>query len=174
MPVFPAFRRSPRRGYIASVLDSGVAPTLTYLATIDVDVAAPIDLGGGEGVHRRIVPILGGRVTGPRLRGHVLPGGADFQVLRSGTLTELEARYAIETEEGDRVYVENFGVRAGSEKDIATIVAGGEVDPERIYFRSNPRLSSTSSRWAWLASRILVARGKRRPESVELEVFVLE
>jgi hypothetical protein len=156
------------------VFDSGVAPALSFIARIDVDVAAPIDLGTGDGLHRRIVPILGGRVTGPELNGTVLPGGADFQVLRSATLTELEARYAIETDEGDRVYVENFGVRAGSEEDIAAIVAGGAVDPERIYFRSNPRLSSTSSRWAWLASRILVARGKRRPESVELEVFVLE
>lgn len=156
------------------MLDSGVAPTLTYLARIDVDVAAPIDLGGGEGVHRRIVPIVGGRVSGPRLTGRVIPGGADFQVLRSGTVTELEARYAIETDAGEMVYVENFGLRTGSEEDIATIVAGGAVDPARIYFRSNPRLSSTSSRWAWLGSRILVARGERLPQSVALEVFVVE
>jgi hypothetical protein len=156
------------------VADSGVAPTLTYLARIDVDVASPIDLGDGEGVHRRIVPILGGRVAGPELKGRVLAGGADFQVLRSATLTELEARYAIETDEGDKVYVENFGIRAGSAEDIAAIVAGDSVDPDRIYFRSNPRLSSASSRWSWLSSRILIARGERRPESVGLEVFVVD
>ena len=107
------------------------------------DVAEPIDLGDGDGVHRRIVPILGGRVEGPDLCGRVLPGGADFQILRSGTLTELEARYAIETDDGDRVYVENHGVRSGSADDIARIVAGEPVDPDRIYFRSNPRLSSS-------------------------------
>lgn len=154
--------------------DSGVAPTLTYLTRIDVDVAAPIDLGNGDGPHRRIVPILGGCVAGPDLNGRVLPGGADFQVLRSSTLTELEARYAIETDEGERIYVENLGLRAGSAEDIATIVAGGRVDPSRIYFRSNPRMSSTAPRWSWLGSRVLVARGERRPESVALEVFVVD
>ncbi|BDZ46036.1 UPF0311 protein [Naasia aerilata] len=174
MPVFPSFHRPDPRGTIPSVLDSGVAPTLTFLARIDVDVAAPIDLGPGDGLHRRIVPILGGRVTGPELNGTVLPGGADFQVLRSDTLTELEARYAIETDEGDRVYVENFGLRAGSSEDIAKIVAGEPVDPSRIYFRSNPRISSSCPKWAWLGSRILVARGERLPESVRLEVFVVD
>ena len=159
---------------IALVSDSGVAPTLTFLARIDVDVDAPIDLGAGEGEHRRIVPILGGRVDGPELRGHILPGGADFQVLRSGTLTELEARYAIETESGERVYVENFGVRSGSAEDIARIVAGETVDPARIYFRSSPRMSSASDRWAWLSSRILVARGERTPTTVALEVFTVD
>jgi len=159
---------------IWSVLAPGVAPTLTYLARIDVSVGAPIDLGDGDGVHRRIVPILGGRVEGPELRGTVLPGGADFQVLRSGTLTELEARYAIETEDGDRVYVENVGLRTGSAEDIARIVAGEHVDPARIYFRSNPRLSSTSPRWSWLGSRILIARGERQPDSVGLELFIVD
>lgn len=174
MTEIPTFPPRPACDCIAPVLDSGVAPTLTYLARIDVDVDAPIDLGGGDGVHRRIVPILGGRVIGPELTGRVLPGGADFQILRSGTLTELEARYAIETEEGEKVYVENFGLRTGEADDIARLIAGEEVDPSRIYFRSSPRLSSTSARWSWLGSRILVARGERRPDSVRLEVFVVE
>jgi hypothetical protein len=156
------------------VFDSGVAPALSFIARIDVDVAAPIDLGTGDGLHRRIVPILGGRVTGPELNGTVLPGGADFQVLRSATLTELEARYAIETDEGDRVYVENFGIRSGSAADIAKVVAGEPVDPARIYFRSSPRMSAAGSRWGWLSSRVLVARGVRNPDSVGLDIFVVE
>ncbi|WP_233255491.1 DUF3237 domain-containing protein [Naasia lichenicola] len=154
--------------------DIGVAPTLTFIARIEVDVAAPIDLGSGDGLHRRIVPILGGRVIGPEFNGKVLPGGADFQILRSGTVTELEARYAIETDDGDRVYVENFGLRSGSAEDIARIIAGETVDPGRIYFHSSPRMSAAGSRWSWLGERILVARGERRPDSVCLEVFVVE
>ncbi|MEF2979376.1 DUF3237 domain-containing protein [Subtercola sp. YIM 133946] len=154
--------------------DFGVAPTLSFLARIEVSVAAPIDLGAGDGPHRRIVPILGGTVSGPDLNGVVLPGGADFQVLRSSTLTELEARYAVETSDGDRIYVENFGLRSGSQEDITRIVAGQTVDPSKIYFRSSPRLSSPAPRWAWLASRILVARGERRPESVRLYIFVVD
>ncbi|MGN6408828.1 MAG: DUF3237 domain-containing protein [Curtobacterium sp.] len=156
------------------MLDSVVAPALTHLASIAVEVAPPIDLGAGDGEHRRIVPILGGRVEGPRFSGRVLPGGADFQVLRSPTLTVLEARYAIETDDGERIYVENFGLRSGSVEDIARVVAGQPVDPDRIYFRSNPRLSSAAPRWSWLASRLFIARGVRLPDRVGLEVFLVE
>jgi len=174
MPIIPAFRRLRPVDTIASVSDIGVAPTLTFIARIEVDVAAPIDLGGGDGLHRRIVPILGGRVSGPELNGTVLPGGADFQVLRSASVTELEARYAIETDDGDRVYVENFGLRSGSVEDIAKLIAGEPVDPSRIYFHSSPRMSAAGSRWSWLGERILVARGERKPDTVCLEVFVVE
>lgn len=156
------------------MVSSGVAPTLTFLARIDVEVAAPLDLGAGDGPHRRIVPILGGTVRGPGLNGRVLPGGADFQILRSATVSELEAKYAIETDDGDRVYVENFGLRSGSPDDIARITRGEPVDPTRIYFRSSPRMSATGPRWSWLASRILVARGERKPDSVGLDVFIVD
>ncbi|MEO6532666.1 MAG: DUF3237 domain-containing protein [Pseudolysinimonas sp.] len=154
--------------------NSRVAPTLSFLARIEIDVALPIDLGTGDGPHRRIVPIVGGRVDGPELKGIVLPGGADFQVLRSATVTELEARYAIETDDGDRIYIENFGVRSGSSEDIERLTRGETVDPERIYFRSAPRMSSAGSRWAWLGSRILVASGERHPDRVSLDIFVVE
>lgn len=159
---------------VAAVPDSVAPPVLSHFASIAVEVAPPIDLGAGEGEHRRIVPILGGRVEGPRLSGRILPGGADFQVLRSPTLTELEARYAIETDDGDRVYVENFGIRSGSTADIARLVEGEPVEPSRIYFRSNPRLSSAAPLWSWLASRLFIARGARLPDRVGLEVFLVE
>jgi hypothetical protein len=159
---------------ITSVSDSSLPPKLTFIARIDVQVADPIDLGVADGLHRRIVPILGGRVSGPELNGTVLGGGADFQVLRSATVTELEARYAFETDDGELVYVENFGLRAGSAEDIARIVAGKPVDPESIYFRSSPRLSSAGPKWSWLGAKIMVARGERSPDNVSLDVFVVE
>jgi len=174
MPDFPPFRSGHRVVSIATVLDAGVTPTLTFIARIDIEVAAPIDLGVGDGPHRRIVPILGGTVRGPELNGIVLPGGADFQVLRTDTRTELEARYAIETDDGERVYIENFGIRSGSAEDIGRITRGEPVDPSRIYFRSSPRMSAVGERWSWLTSRIMVARGERQPDSVRLEVFVVD
>lgn len=149
------------------------APPLIFLATISVEVAAPIEVGATiEGV-RRIIPILGGSVRGPELNGTVLPGGADYQVLRSDTLTELEASYAIETREGERIYITNRGIRAGSSEDIAALVRGERVDPARIYFRSAPRLLSAGPKWQWLGSRMLLATGERLPGEVRLNLFVV-
>lgn len=149
-------------------------PRLNYFARIEVKVGTPIDLGVADGEHRRIVPILGGSVDGPLLHGTVLSGGADHQVLRSATLSELDARYALETVDGDRIAVHNLGVRSGSADDISRIVGGQAVDPSRIYFRSSPRFSGSGQRWGWLGSRLFVATGERTPDSVLLDVYIVE
>ena len=149
-----------------------VQPALSYLATVKVEVSRPIEVGDTPDGFRRVVPITGGSVEGPELTGTVLPVGADFQLLKSDTLTELEAKYIIETDEGEKIYVSNFGIRAGSAEDIAALVRGESVDPERIYFRCSPRMVS-EGRWAWLGSRIIVGSGVRHPDAVHLDFYVL-
>lgn len=150
------------------------APELTFLATVSVQVADPVELGRTLDGHRRIIPISGGAVDGPELRGRVLAAGADFQLLRTESLTELRAEYAIQTEDGEHIHVVNFGLRAGAPEDIATLVRGDAVDPDRIYFRCAPRLEPTGRRWAWLRSRILVGTGERHPGEVRLALFVVD
>ncbi|MBC2865505.1 DUF3237 domain-containing protein [Streptomyces mexicanus] len=149
------------------------APPLTFFAHLSVHVDAPYDLGEAPDAHRRLVPLTGGRFDGPDVRGVVLPSGADHQVLRTATLTELDARYALETDRGERIAVHNTGIRAGSPEDIAALVRGERVAPERIYFRSVPRLTTAAPRLAWINERLFVAVGERRPDSVELDVFLL-
>ncbi|RNL87468.1 DUF3237 domain-containing protein [Halostreptopolyspora alba] len=156
------------------MIPTPVPPTLTFLATISVGVDTPVEVGPTLDGHRRVIPIVGGSVTGPELRGTVLAGGADFQVLRTETLTELRAEYAIETEDGERIQVSNFGLRTGTPEDVATLVRGEPVDPGRIYFRCSPRLEPTGRRWSWLRSRILVGTGERHPDEVRLDLFVVE
>ncbi|MFV2195326.1 DUF3237 domain-containing protein [Nocardiopsis sp. LOL_012] len=149
-------------------------PQLSFLATISVQVAAPVEVGPTADGHRRIIPITGGSVAGPLLRGRVLPAGADFQVLRTDTLTELRAEYAIETEDGERIQVSNFGLRSGSRDDVAALVRGEPVDPARIYFRCTPRLEPAGRRWEWLRSRIVVGTGERHPDEVRLTLFTVD
>lgn len=149
-------------------------PKLTFLATVSVQVDVPVEVGRTLDGRRRIIPIAGGSVVGPRLRGRVLPAGADFQVLRTDTLTELKAEYAIETEDGERIHVSNFGLRSGSPQDIATLMRGETVDPDRIYFRCSPRLEPAGERWSWLRSRIVVGTGERHPDEVRLALFVVD
>ena len=44
----------------------------------------PLDFGQTQAGHRRVIPIAGGVVSGPKLQGRVVPGGADWQLLRPG------------------------------------------------------------------------------------------
>ncbi|WP_415971858.1 DUF3237 domain-containing protein [Rhodococcus sp. 077-4] len=148
-------------------------PELTFVAHLSVTVGEPIDLGEVSDGHRRIVPILGGTVEGPHLRGRVLSGGADHQILRTSTLSELDARYALETDAGERISVHNIGIRSGADEDMAALIRGQHVPADRMYFRSQPRLSSSASRLQWMNERLFVGTGERLPHSVELDVYQL-
>src|SRR5690606_751749 len=107
-------------------------PILEHLATLQAQVAAPLEVGATPVGQRRVISLLGGTVEGPQLKGRILPGGADFQSIRSATFTDIHARYVIETDAGETVYVENTGIRTGSAEDIAALAHGQPVDPQRI------------------------------------------
>jgi hypothetical protein len=148
-------------------------PFLEFLAELHVQVAEPLDAGPAPTGHRRIVPINGGTVVGPALKGTVLSGGADFQVLHSPELTELDARYIVEADDGALIHVHNNAIRHGSAADIARLNRGEEVDPAAIYFRCSLRFSTASEEWAWLNHVVAVGSGKRYPGSVRIAVFVV-
>ena len=104
-------------------------PGLSFLTEVSVSVGEPVDVGPTPEGHRRMVPITGGTVRGPALNGRVLPGGADYQFLRGPTLTELDARYVLETDDGDRIFVHNTALRHGTARDIELLNSGAAVDP---------------------------------------------
>jgi hypothetical protein len=127
----------------------------------------------GEAPHgrRRIIPITGGTVSGERVAGRVLAGGADWQVVRADGVAELDARYTIETGDGALVYVSNRGVRHGPPEVIRKLAAGEAVDPALYYMRTTPWFETGDPRYAWLNRIVCVGTGARRAAAVELEVF---
>jgi hypothetical protein len=146
-------------------------PPLEHVLHLEVTVDRPVEIGPTPAGHRRVIPITGGTVSGPLLTGRVLPGGADFQVIRTETETVAEARYVIETDQGERVYVENTGLRTGSAEDIARLRQDLPVDPARIYFRSTPRFETSAPRLAVLTSHVFVGSGVRHPAGVVFDFF---
>ncbi len=157
------------------------APELRPCLRLDVEVGAPIEVGPsassfGYG-HRRVIPITAGRVfcehESGQWRGRVLPGGADFQQGVGDRAALLEARYVIETEAGERIYVENRALRSGSPEAIAKLARGEPVDPSLVYFRCVPRFETSVPSLAWMMERLFVGTGARRPQRVELRVFEL-
>jgi hypothetical protein len=113
-------------------------------------------------------------VSGERLAGRVLPGGADWQVIRADGVAELDARYTLETDDGALVYVTNRGVRHGPAEVIRRLAAGEPVDPALYYMRTTPWFETGDARYAWLNRIVCVATGARRATAVELEVFEIK
>src|SRR4051812_33577267 len=121
---------------------AAMTPLLTHIADFTVAVAAPVAIGEtGQGL-RRVIPILGGVVSGPRLRGEILSGGADFQLIQADGYTTLEARYVLKLEGAALVYVVNQGIRFGPPEVMARILRGEVVDPSLVYFRAVPRFET--------------------------------
>ncbi len=129
------------------------------------------ELGATPLGRRRIIPITGGRFWGARLSGRVLPGGADWQVIRPDGVADLDARYTLETGDGALIYVRNKGYRHGPEDVIRRLAAGEAVDPKLYYMRTTPWFETGDARYAWLNRIVCVGTGARLQAAVELEFF---
>jgi hypothetical protein len=147
---------------------------LESLLKADITLAPPQELGESPLGRRRIINITGGAFRGDRLSGKVLPGGADWQVIRADGVAELDARYTLETDDGALVYVTNRGVRHGPAEVIRRLAAGEPVDPALYYMRTTPWFETGDARYAWLNRIVCVATGARRATAVELEVFEIK
>ena len=146
---------------------------MRWFADLAIRVDLPQEVGLSIHGRRRLIPILGGEANGRDWQAKVLPGGADFQLLVSETLAELDARYTLETTQGELVYVHNLAIRSASADVMARLARGEAVDPSTVYFRCTPRFETASSRLAWITERLFVGTGVRRPDSVHIRLFEL-
>ncbi|MEZ5653568.1 MAG: DUF3237 family protein [Burkholderiaceae bacterium] len=112
-----------------------------------VDIAPTEDLGQGPLGHRWIVPILGGCFVGGEgcedLRGEVLAGGADRQLLRPDGIKELEAVYEMRCASGELLSIRN------------RVIIDAERRPER-YALSRIEVTAPEGRFGWLNRRLIV------------------
>lgn len=99
-----------------------------------------------------------GEVLGPLFKGKVLPGGVDTQEIRSDGLKRISARYFIETDEGEKIFIENNGI------------INENVEGER-YFRTTPRFVTGSKKYSWLNTSIFVGTGERTEKGLEIVIY---
>jgi hypothetical protein len=148
-------------------------PALDHFADLSVEVGTPQHVGAVPRGIRRLVPILGGTARGHGWRARVLPGGTDFQLLLPDGLSELDARYTLETDAGDLVFVQNHALRCGPPDVMARLARGEPVDASLVYFRCAPRFETASPALAWLHRRLFLGTGARHPDRVDMRFFVV-
>ena len=148
-----------------------VEPSLRLLYTSSVKVGPPMMVGSTPYGERRIIPILGGAFAGPRLSGRILPGGADWQVVRTDGTAELEARYTLQTDDGALIYVLNQGIRSGSKEVMKRLARGEKVHASEYYFRTRPVFETGAPKYQWLHNIVAVATGERLPAEVIITVY---
>jgi hypothetical protein len=149
-------------------------PKLSLAMTLTVQVGPPTELGEVPRGRRRIIPILGGTFEGPNVRGKVLPGGADWQIVRADGLAELDTRYMLQTDAGSLVYIQNAGIRHAPPDVTKKLLAGQPVDPSQVYFKTVPTFETSAPELQWLTRSIFIGTGERRPAEVIVHVWRVE
>lgn len=106
---------------------------------------APAQILGETPLGRRqSIPITGGSFSGPGVSGRILPGGADYQLVRSDGAVSIDADYTLETDDHVLIHVRNIGL----------IKRVGEGPP---YAWAAPRFDAPNGRYGWLNDAIFVS-----------------
>ncbi len=134
-----------------------------WLMTLQVAVAPPQRIGAVPHGARVTAPILGGSFDGPRLRGRVVPGGADWTLLRADGVLELDLRILLETDDGAQIYLTSVGFRHGPPEVLAALARGEAVDQASYFFRVTPRFETGHVKYAFLNRLLAVATADRKP-----------
>ena len=121
--------------------------------------------------NRKIISITGGTFEGPEIKGTIIPGGYDWQLLRNDGVIEIDARYLLQTDEGALITIINTGLRHAPEDVMQRLNKGEDVDPSLYYFRSTFHFETSEPKHDWLTKNIFIANGIRKPTHVIIRVW---
>jgi hypothetical protein len=155
-------------------MDAPLPLNTEFLFRMTLATAAPQMVGGTRTGELRIVPVTGGRVDGPRLRGEVLPGtAADWLRVEPDGTAHLDVRLTLRAEGGGVVYMHYTGLRTGPAEVLARIGRGEAVDPGAYYFRTAVRFETGDADLAWLNRVLAVGVGQRLPSGPVYDIYAV-
>ena len=117
---------------------------LRRLFTARIALGPAQELGEGPRGRRRIIPITGGSFEGPAIRGTILPGGWDWQLIRADGCVHIKADYFLKTDDGAVINIVNQGVACRGPH--------GELRP----VRTQPVFEPPRGRYEWLGQSAFV------------------
>lgn len=140
-------------------------PTLEFVCELHVKLGQTYTVGQTAHGARVVIPITGGTFEGPNMKGTVLEGGADYQLVdQAKGRNEIEAIYSIKTDDGVYIHIRNCGL----------IVTGKNTDGSpNFYFRCAPKFEAPSdSKYDWLNNSLFLCKpGGFTPEGISLRVW---
>ena len=142
-----------------------------HLFTMTLQVSGMQPIGATPNGNRRVGLVAGGTFEGARLKGKVLPGGADWIILRPDGVTTLDVRLVLETDDGAAIGMTYRGLRHGPAAVMDRLTRGENVDPAEYYFRIAVAFETAAAKYDWLNRIFAIGTGRRPPEGPVYDVF---
>lgn len=134
-----------------------------FVFEIRAELDPAMVLGDSSDGERQAIPITGGSFEGPAIRGEILPGGADYQLVRPDGVRQIEAVYMIKTDDGALINVVNEG-----------IIVAPETAGAAPYIMTTPRFRAPTGKYDWLNKSVFLSRivgGSDDPPAVFIRVY---
>ncbi|MCW3492695.1 DUF3237 domain-containing protein [Microbacterium sp. SSM24] len=147
-----------------------IVPELVRAFDVTVRLGPVEDHGATRAGHRRVIPIVGGEISGA-IEATILPGGADWQLVRTDGALEIDGRYSARTADDDLLFLQVSGVRSGPPDVLAALLAGEDVAPTEYYFRTALRIETSAPALASLEHAVFVASCIRHAATVRYTAF---
>ena len=147
---------------------------MEHLFTYSAAVREPVVVSPpGEGDIRINFYVAEGKAWGPKLKGRLLPVGADWMTLRTDGMAVLDVRAAIETDDGAHIDVVYNGLLDMGHDGYARFQKG-EI-PELVRIHAAPRLRTAHPDYVWLnrLQCVNVGEGRLRQNQVTYDVYAL-
>ncbi len=137
----------------------------THLLTMTLDVAFEdiLDIGQIAAGRRRIAPVSGGTFEGERLKGVVLPGGADWVVNRADSVMLIDVRLALKTDDNAMIGLRYTGNFRASPEAMKRLNRGEVLKDDEYRLRIVPVFESGAEKYAWLNDLVCIGAGRRLP-----------
>ncbi|MFZ8998133.1 MAG: DUF3237 domain-containing protein [Ilumatobacteraceae bacterium] len=148
-------------------------PVLDHVCDLAVRAGDPVVVGPVPTGIRRVIPVVGGTMSGPLLDGLIVGHGADWQTVRNDGSVVIDARYLLRTTDGADIEMTDRGFRHGPPDVMKRLAAGDPVDPSEYTMRTSIRLETADERYGWVNHTTFVGTGGRLPEGVVVSVFAV-
>jgi hypothetical protein len=158
---------------------TGAAPVPALRAEFVFEARVKVDkpLVIGQSAHglRRVVPISGGTVSGPALKGTVVPGGADWQFVRPDGVLDVQAKYTLQAEDGTLIMVDNRGLRHAPPAVLERMAKGEQVPGNEYYFRTSAQFEAPiGSKYEWLNRSVFIGVAERHPDAAVIRFYKVD
>lgn len=135
---------------------------------VDLEPAQPIATPVGA---RMTFIARGGSVSGPRIKGELLPGGGDWLLVGSDGIGRVDVRATIRTDDGVLIHYETRGVISIPPDGLERLAAGERLPFAETYVRTTPKFETADERYAWLNEIVVLGYNELSPDHIDYRMY---